>query len=266
MARDIYVLRFLSFQGHTSSSPPALFLQNEDLYVLLSRSRRSHNHSRFSNIDTTRSTLRETTSSISNHIRISTRVYHRRPRKRWCHFPRKRQVLIELLEAIVPSPAPANPAAALSSIISVYAAHPTDFIASALSLPLGGLTWSDAVGLILGESPIENSSKSFNPINPSPAIYPMKGANDAPYSVSEATLRAAIYIPSDFTYRKVPPLLFIPGTGGTAGQNFAGNFAPLFKGSNYANAVFVNIPGNQLADIQVGRFPPLLFSSQKKTN
>lgn len=176
------------------------------------------------------------------------------------------QVLIELLEAIVPSPAPANPAAALSSIISVYAAHPTDFIASALSLPLGGLTWSDAVGLILGESPIENSSKSFNPINPSPAIYPMKGANDAPYSVSEATLRAAIYIPSDFTYRKVPPLLFIPGTGGTAGQNFAGNFAPLFKGSNYANAVFVNIPGNQLADIQVGRFPPLLFSSQKKTN
>jgi hypothetical protein len=65
-------------------------------------------------------------------------------------------------------------------------------------------------------------------------------------------LRSAIYIPSAFTYGKVPPVILIPGTGVTAGEDFAPNFGKLFASSDYADPVYLNIPGQQLADIQVG--------------
>jgi len=164
------------------------------------------------------------------------------------------EILIEIVEAIVPSPAPASLPNAISSIASVYAAHRTDFVVAALDLVLEGLTPSDLGNLAIGESPIENSSNNLNLISPTPAVYPMKSPDDAPYSVDENSLRSAIYIPPDFTYGKIPPLLFIPGTGTTAGQNFAPNFGKLFAGSDYADPVYVNIPGNQLANIQVGKF------------
>ena len=160
-------------------------------------------------------------------------------------------ILLDILGAIVPSPTPASIPDALSSVASVYAAHPTDFVVSALDLVLDGLTPNDIVDLALGESPIENSSNNLNPISPNPPIYPKKSESDAPYSVDENTLRSAIYIPLDFTYGKVPPVLLIPGTGATSGENFAPNFAKEFAGSDYADPVYVNIPGYQLADIQI---------------
>ena len=175
-------------------------------------------------------------------------------------FQDNSKVFVEFLEALVPSPVAADPPAALSSIASVYAAHPTDFFASAGSLIFEGLAPSDLVNLALGESPIENSSNNFNPISPVPAIYPKKSPNDAPYSVDEKTLRAAMYIPFAFTYGKVQPVILVPGTGATAGENYAGNFGKLFTGSNYADPVYLNIPGNQLADIQVGESSDVLLS------
>jgi len=52
--------------------------------------------------------------------------------------------------------------------------------------------------------------------------------------------------------------LFISGTGATAGENIASNFGKLFAGSDYADPAYVNIPGNQLADIQVGKLNALI--------
>jgi hypothetical protein len=49
----------------------------------------------------------------------------------------------------------------------------------------------------------------------------------------------------------VPPVIFIPGTGNYGGQSFGGNFLKLFSGSSYADPVWLNIPGSQLADEQV---------------
>lgn len=161
-------------------------------------------------------------------------------------------VIAEFLEAIVPSPAPASIPDAISSVASVYQAHPTDFVRSAFDLVLNGLTPSDIVDVVRGFSDTENSSNNVNSKSPNPPIYPQKSPEDAPYSVSETTLRSAIYIPQAFTYGKVPPVILIPGTGVTAGENFAPNFGKLFAGSEYADPVYLNIPGMQLADIQVG--------------
>lgn len=85
-------------------------------------------------------------------------------------FSENGKVLMDVLEAIVPSPAPSSVPDAISSIASVYTAHPTDFVVAALDLVLGGLTPSDLVNLALGESPIENSSHNLNLISPGPAI------------------------------------------------------------------------------------------------
>lgn len=160
-------------------------------------------------------------------------------------------VLVNVVEAIVPSPAPSNIPAAIASVASVYAAHPTDFLVSAFDLILNGLAPQDLVEDALAESPPENSFNNLNPLPASPPVYPKKGANDALYSVSEQTLRGAIYIPPGFQYGKVPPVIFIPGTAATGGENFGSNFGKLFAGSDYADPVYLSIPGTQLNDIQV---------------
>jgi hypothetical protein len=101
-----------------------------------------------------------------------------------------------------------------------------------LDLVLEGLTPSDLINLAVGESPIENSSNNLNLISPRSAIYPNKSPDDAPYSV-ENRLGSAIYIPLEFTYPNVLPVLLIPGNGTTAGESFVPNFGKLFTGSDY---------------------------------
>ncbi|THY60453.1 alpha/beta-hydrolase [Aureobasidium pullulans] len=73
---------------------------------------------------------------------------------------------------------------------------------------------------------------------------------DAPYTVDEATLRAAIHIPSGFTYGAKPPVILMPGTGNTGFETFQGNFIPALKGQSYADAVWLNVPGSLLDDSQ----------------
>jgi hypothetical protein len=116
---------------------------------------------------------------------------------------------------------------------------------------LEGLTPRDLVNLASGESPIENSSNNLNLITPTHAVYPKKSQDDAPYSVDENSLRSAVYTPSTFTYgKKYPPVLFIPGTGVTAGENFAPNLGKLFAGSDYADPCIRQHPRKS-----VGRYP-----------
>lgn len=158
-------------------------------------------------------------------------------------------VIVDLLAAIIPGPTPASIAAEISSVAAAYSAHPTTFLESVFDLIEGSLVPTDLVDVVLGDSPFENSSNNINP--PVAGIFPKKSQNDAPYSVSESSLRGAIYIPPGFTYGKVRPLILIPGTGVTGGENFAPNFGKLFAGSSYADPVYLNIPGNQLNDIQV---------------
>lgn len=97
---------------------------------------------------------------------------------------------------------------------------------------------------------------SYNNVNPPPPdnIYPKKQANDAPYSVPEDQLRAAIYIPPSFasygsTNRR--PILFVPGTGAFGGVNFISNLGKLLGNDNRFDPVYLNVPGAMLNDTQI---------------
>ena len=98
----------------------------------------------------------------------------------------------------------------------------------------------------------ENSSTNDNPAEPSSCvIYPQKNSSDAPYSVSEDTLRGAIYIPSNFTYGQKQPVILIPGTAAYGYLAFENNLIPMLEDSPYADLVWLNVPGAMLDDAQV---------------
>jgi hypothetical protein len=129
----------------------------------------------------------------------------------------------------------------------------TDFfpaIATQVAAGLGPLldgTLNTALtgGLPVGENSINNNNKP-----PTTEIYPKKDSGDAPYTVSEASLRAAIYIPSSFTYGVKRPVIMVPGTGAYGGSNFVNNLRKLLTGQPFADPVWLNIPGAMLMDPQ----------------
>lgn len=55
------------------------------------------------------------------------------------------------------------------------------------------------------------SKNNGNPSAPK-SVYEVADG-DVPWSVSEKDLRAALYIPPEFTYGKTTPLIMVPGTG-----------------------------------------------------
>lgn len=80
-------------------------------------------------------------------------------------------------------------------------------------------------------------------------LYPQKAEGDAPYSVPEDELRAAIYIPETFTYGKKPPVLFVPGTGSYGGSVYRSNLRKLLSDTH--DPVWLNVPGDMLLNTQV---------------
>jgi hypothetical protein len=112
-----------------------------------------------------------------------------------------------------------------------------------------------------------NSAVNINPA-PKTVVYPKAGASDAPYNVLEISLRGAIYIPSTFTYGKKPPVILFPGTGATGYTSFAGNFIKTLTNVNYADPVWVNVPGFLDGDAQVNAVntPSLHSLTQTKAN
>ncbi|KAK3936984.1 lipase B [Diplogelasinospora grovesii] len=97
----------------------------------------------------------------------------------------------------------------------------------------------------------EDSTSNVNPRSPSQTIYPKKDSTDAPYSAEEAQLRAAIHIPASFTYGEKQPVIFVPGTGTYGGEAFGSNLRKLLTGTDYADPVWLNVPGALLGDAQV---------------
>lgn len=74
---------------------------------------------------------------------------------------------------------------------------------------------------------------------------------NAPFSVDEETLRAAIYIPSGFTWGEMQPVIMSPGTGAYGYVNFASNMGKLLATTDYADPVYLNIPYALLYDAQI---------------
>ncbi|KAI7300361.1 hypothetical protein KC315_g17208 [Hortaea werneckii] len=140
-----------------------------------------------------------------------------------------------------------------SQLAAAISSFPADLssIAAGISVGEAILTniGSDYLNLI-NSYLIESSTNNLNLIPPAQPIYPRASASDAPDSLSETDLRKAIYIPPGFTYGRVPPVLFLPGTAALAGQNFGPNYGKLLKdrksrGSRNYNSTFIATLRNQ---------------------
>lgn len=132
------------------------------------------------------------------------------------------------------------------------AAASQNILPNALGLILDGFTSSDLKAVIAGASPATNGYNNVNPaLPPSKSVYKIKG--NAPYSIPEPLLRAAIYVPPGFQHGKhgKQPVLMSPGTGATGGVNFESNIGKLLSRESFADPVYLNIPGELLHDIQI---------------
>jgi hypothetical protein len=165
------------------------------------------------------------------------------------------QAVSSLLVQIQPTARPTAISQVLAGQKSVWASPTrTDFyggIATQVANGLGPLLDGTLSTLLegdfpVGENSIDNNNKAIA------GLYPRKpSTTDAPYSVPEAQLRAAIYIPPGFTFGKKTPVLFVPGTASYGGTNFANNLRKLLTGVSYADPVWLNVPNAMLEDTQV---------------
>lgn len=162
--------------------------------------------------------------------------------------------VVSALVKVTPTARPTNIAGVVSKQSSIWASPSTrtDFFAAVATQVANGLVLDGTLNAALtGGLPVgENSVNNNNQRRPSITIFPKKNAADAPYTLSEAALRQAIYIPSGFTYGSKPPVIFVPGTGSYGGVNFRNNLRKLLTGKSYADPVWLNIPGAMLGDAQ----------------
>lgn len=155
-----------------------------------------------------------------------------------------------ILMNIVPALAPTSIAKEQAGIADMESANPSDIFQSGANILLAGLAGGD-YATISQAYLTESSTMNTNLKEPTKPVYPKANSSDAPYDLTEQQLRQVIYIPPDFTYGKKPIALFLPGTASLAGQAFGPNYGKLFKQQNIADPVYVNFPGENLADIQV---------------
>lgn len=132
---------------------------------------------------------------------------------------------------------------------------PSSIFDFAASLVTSGLVTDSVAAIaneVLGVLTGENSHDNDNP-EPPTTIYPQKGASDASYTLDEATLRAAIFMPDDFDAKDKAgqqPIVLLPGTGNTGFITFQGNYIKLLQADSRFNPMWVNIPGYLLDDAQ----------------
>ncbi|KAF7596157.1 hypothetical protein BBP40_003056 [Aspergillus hancockii] len=129
-----------------------------------------------------------------------------------------------------------------------------DILGFANEIATSGLVLPSILSFLNGYA--HNSLNSFHNNNPPPrnlSIYPFKAKDDAPYSITETTLRAAIHIPKSFSYGKKTtlPVLLVPGTAVPAGTAFYFNFGKLRTALPESDIFWVNIPRASLGDIQL---------------
>ncbi|KAH8887149.1 alpha/beta-hydrolase [Thozetella sp. PMI_491] len=114
---------------------------------------------------------------------------------------------------------------------------------------LGSSPSPDAIQAVLQPTPGPNSYNNTNKA-PSKDIYNGACGDNVTYSLPEAQLRAAIYIPPSFQWGNKPPVILIPGTNLYAGECYGDTILELINGTAYADPVLVNIPDTLHGDLQ----------------
>ncbi|KAK7182305.1 hypothetical protein DPSP01_002392 [Paraphaeosphaeria sporulosa] len=151
--------------------------------------------------------------------------------------------LLQQLDEVVPTATPTSIEDVATILKGIAGAEPTTFIESVVSLAKNGLGPGSFEGVFKQYSAGSNSENNVNEREPSKKLYPSAGDNDAPYSIDEETLRAAIYIPDTFTYGEKPPVILVPGTATKGGLCYEANLAKLLTKEDYADPLWLNIPG-----------------------
>ncbi|KAH6954434.1 hypothetical protein DER45DRAFT_507359 [Fusarium avenaceum] len=165
-----------------------------------------------------------------------------------------RQKTLDVLQKLKSTKKPRNVSDANKVLKAVVDSKPEDIVEYTGRLIANGIIAGDTVDLFSyakGLSSPENGSNNKNRNPPKgKSVYPRVLKCDASYTVPEAKLRAAIHIPDTFTYGRLPPVILFPGTGSTGYTAFRGNFIPLLTGVDWADPVWVNVPGLLLDDAQ----------------
>ena len=151
---------------------------------------------------------------------------------------------------IVPAPGPTAIPQLQAQLKNITTANAGDIFKSGFEILLNGLAGGD-YAQIANAYLFQSSTMNLNLQIPRTPVYPKANAKDAPYSISEAKLRAAIYIPPGFTYGRIQPVIFLEGTASFAGANFGPNYGKLLKGSSFADPVYLNVPTMNLFDKQL---------------
>ncbi|KAJ6591475.1 hypothetical protein DFH09DRAFT_176162 [Mycena vulgaris] len=158
--------------------------------------------------------------------------------------------------AIESPPAPTSESAASSTLSEIFSSPaPSGILDSAEALLKAGFApnLSDLLDVNKTYTQGGNSIDNSNPDLPenAPVIFPQSAVGDAPYSLSEEELRKAIFIPEGFTNGAKTPLLIIPGTGQPSFMTYSPNLIPVVQNSEFADPVWLNIPGFLLGDAQL---------------
>ncbi|KAL4728053.1 hypothetical protein ACLX1H_004767 [Fusarium chlamydosporum] len=164
-----------------------------------------------------------------------------------------RKKTLDILQKLEPTKKPRDVKEATAILEKISKSKPENLVDYSARLIVNGIVAGDTVDLfayVKGLVSAENSSNNKNR-SPPKKVYPKVASCDASYTVSEAKLRAAIYIPSTFTYGKKPPVILFPGTGASGFTTFRGNFIPLLTEVEWADPVWVNVPALLLEDAQV---------------
>ncbi|KAI9649526.1 hypothetical protein NHQ30_002104 [Ciborinia camelliae] len=165
----------------------------------------------------------------------------------------------KLFSAVKPTAAPTSISQAQEWAASIWGVSdpsasptpPANIVVNALELVLDGFTSSDLQAVVSGASSSYNSVNNVNDPVPSEKSFYNNVDGNAPFSVDEDTLRAAIYIPSGFTWGKKQPVVMSPGTGAYGYVSFASNIGKLLATTDYADPVYLNIPSALLDDAQI---------------
>lgn len=161
-------------------------------------------------------------------------------------------LLSHLTQSSAQSATPNSAQSALSRIKGIFSNRVPSVQDAATKLIAAGLIPPEIVSFLNGYFDSElNADNNHNP-PPNQHIYPFKGPEDAPYSLSEDTLRSAIHIPESFSYGRngKTPVILVPGTAVPAGSTFHFSFSKLGD-SAPVEVAWVNIPRASLSNAQV---------------
>ena len=152
---------------------------------------------------------------------------------------------LNIYNAITPSKTPDT----ISSVIAAAAiSAPTSIVEATLNATLNGLSIYSGATLKSSHSSGNTNNPTLNPKEP---VFPRKEPADAPYSLSDAQLRAAIHIPAGFTYGHKPPVVIVPGTGASTNLTYRPNLFKLLADSSFADIVWIENPQQALEDAQI---------------